>query len=136
MLIGKSEVSEFHRNPRRVWYSKLQDVTINGDYEATFELSEPQPSLPVLLASAFSVVYPCTFRRRSCAPSRSVPGRSNWSSSTAAPRSVWCAIPTTGKRIALSRRDHVPDDRQPRDADAGFRGRRIRYHFSADIAFP
>jgi peptide/nickel transport system substrate-binding protein len=59
MLIGKSEVSEFHRNPRRVWYSKLQDVTINGDYEATFEMSEPQPSLPVLLASAFSVVYPC-----------------------------------------------------------------------------
>jgi peptide/nickel transport system substrate-binding protein len=59
MLIGKSEVSEFHRNPRRVWYTKLQDVTINGDYEATFELSEPQPSLPVLLASAFSAVYPC-----------------------------------------------------------------------------
>jgi peptide/nickel transport system substrate-binding protein len=59
MLIGKSEVSEFHRNPRKVWYGKLQDVTINGDYEATFELSEPQPSLPVLLASAFSVVYPC-----------------------------------------------------------------------------
>ena len=56
MLIGKSEVSEFHRNPRRVWYTKLQDVTINGDYEATFELSEPQPSLPVLLASAFSAV--------------------------------------------------------------------------------
>ena len=27
--------------------------------EATFELSEPQPSLPVLLASAFSAVYPC-----------------------------------------------------------------------------
>src|SRR6267142_1498736 len=59
MLIGKSEASEFHRNPRRVWYTKLQDVTINGDYEATFELSEPQPSLPVLLASAFSAVYPC-----------------------------------------------------------------------------
>src|SRR6202163_1141457 len=59
MLIGKSEVSEFHRNPRKVWYGELQDVTINGDYEATFELSEPQPSLPVLLASAFSVVYPC-----------------------------------------------------------------------------
>src|SRR5471032_3207949 len=59
MLIGKSEVQDFHRNPRKVWYSKLQDVSINGDYEATFELSEPQPSLPVLLASAFSVVYPC-----------------------------------------------------------------------------
>ena len=59
MLIGKSEAQEFHRNPRKVWYSKLQDVSINGDYEATFELSEPQPSLPVLLASAFSAVYPC-----------------------------------------------------------------------------
>src|SRR3954467_10347783 len=38
MLIGKTEVAEFHRNPRRVWYSKLQDVSINGDDEATFEL--------------------------------------------------------------------------------------------------
>src|SRR6202790_30129 len=59
MLIGKSETQDFHRNPRKVWYGKLQDVSINGDYEATFELSEPQPSLPVLLASAFSAVYPC-----------------------------------------------------------------------------
>src|SRR6478735_6438256 len=59
MLIGKTETQDFKRNPRRVWYSKLQDVSVNGDYEATFELSEPQPSLPVLLASAFSAVYPC-----------------------------------------------------------------------------
>ena len=59
MIIGKSDVQDFHRNPRRIWYTKLQDVSINGDYEATFELSEPQPSLPVLLASAFSAVYPC-----------------------------------------------------------------------------
>jgi peptide/nickel transport system substrate-binding protein len=59
MLIGKGDVADFHRNPRRVWYSKLQDVTVNGDYEATFELSAPQPSLPVLLASSFSAVYPC-----------------------------------------------------------------------------
>jgi peptide/nickel transport system substrate-binding protein len=59
MLIGKAETQDFKRNPRKVWYTKLQDVSINGDYEATFELSEPQPSLPVLLASAFSPVYPC-----------------------------------------------------------------------------
>ncbi len=59
MLIGKSEAQDFHRNPRKVWYSKLKDVSINGDYEATFELSEPQPGLPALLSSAFSVVYPC-----------------------------------------------------------------------------
>jgi peptide/nickel transport system substrate-binding protein len=60
MLIGKSEGPvDFHRNPRKVWYSKLLDVSIKGDYEATFELSEPQPGLVVLLASAFSPVYPC-----------------------------------------------------------------------------
>src|SRR5437879_869734 len=58
-LIGQGDVADCHRNPRRVWYSKLQDVTVNGDYEATFELSQPQPSLPVLLATAFSAVYPC-----------------------------------------------------------------------------
>src|SRR5829696_3831815 len=59
MLIGKGESQDFKRNPRKVWYTKLSDVSINGDHEATFELSEPQPSLPVLLASAFSAVYPC-----------------------------------------------------------------------------
>ena len=59
MLIGKAETQDFKRNPRKVWYTKLRDVSVNGDYEATFELSEPQPSLPVLLASAFSAVYPC-----------------------------------------------------------------------------
>jgi peptide/nickel transport system substrate-binding protein len=59
MLIGKAETQDFKRNPRKVWYTKLQDISVNGDYEATFELSEPQPSLPVLLASAFSPVYPC-----------------------------------------------------------------------------
>ena len=59
MLIGKAETQDFKRNPRKVWYTKLKDVSVNGDFEATFELSEPQPSLPVLLASAFSAVYPC-----------------------------------------------------------------------------
>src|SRR6201986_5127509 len=59
MLIGKGDNADFHRNPRKVWYSKLKDISVNGDFEATFELSEPQPSLPVLLASAFSPVYPC-----------------------------------------------------------------------------
>jgi peptide/nickel transport system substrate-binding protein len=59
MLIGKAENQDFKRNPRKVWYTKLKDVSLNGDHEAIFELSEPQPSLPVLLASAFSAVYPC-----------------------------------------------------------------------------
>src|ERR1700682_5855357 len=60
MLIGKSEgQTDFRKNPRQVWYSKLQDVTTNGDYETTFVRGEPQPSLPVLLASGYSAVFPC-----------------------------------------------------------------------------
>src|SRR5947209_8697760 len=60
MLIGKSEgPTDFRKNPRQVWYAKLQDVTTSGDFEATFVLSEPQPSLLSLLASGFSAVFPC-----------------------------------------------------------------------------
>jgi peptide/nickel transport system substrate-binding protein len=60
MLLGKGETaSDFRRNPRAVWWSRVQDVATSGDHEATFELNQPQPSLLVLLASAFSPVYPC-----------------------------------------------------------------------------
>src|SRR5262249_37529076 len=34
-------------------------VTLNGDYEAIFQLSKPQPSLLPMLASGLSPVYPC-----------------------------------------------------------------------------
>ena len=29
MLIGKGDVQDFRKNPRKIWYSKLQEVTIN-----------------------------------------------------------------------------------------------------------
>ena len=57
-LIGKGQ-EEFNRNPRKVWYYNLQEVTTNGDHEATFHLGHPQPSFLMLLASGFSPVYPC-----------------------------------------------------------------------------
>jgi peptide/nickel transport system substrate-binding protein len=34
-------------------------VTTNGDYETTFHLKRPQPSLLALLATGWSPVYPC-----------------------------------------------------------------------------
>jgi peptide/nickel transport system substrate-binding protein len=58
-LIGKDGQEEFNRNPRRVWYYNLKEVTTNGDHEATFHLEHPQPSFLILLASGFSPVYPC-----------------------------------------------------------------------------
>jgi peptide/nickel transport system substrate-binding protein len=46
-------------NPRKTWYSNLDRVTTNGDYEVTFHLKRPQPALLSLLSSGWSPVYPC-----------------------------------------------------------------------------
>jgi peptide/nickel transport system substrate-binding protein len=62
-LIGKDD-EEFNRNPRKVWYYNLREVTTSGDHEATFHLAHPQPSFLVLLASGFSPVYPCHVSQR------------------------------------------------------------------------
>jgi peptide/nickel transport system substrate-binding protein len=57
-LIGK-DPDDFRKNPRAIWWRNLTEVVVNGDFEATFVLSSPQSSLPVLLASNLSPVYPC-----------------------------------------------------------------------------
>ncbi len=46
-------------NPRKSSYYNLAAVTTNGDYEVTFHLKRPQPAFSMLLASGFSVIYPC-----------------------------------------------------------------------------
>ncbi len=58
MLMGKSQ-QKFRQNPRKSWYDQVEDVTTNGDYEASFNLKRPQPSLLALLASGYTPVYPC-----------------------------------------------------------------------------
>src|SRR5262245_26804098 len=58
LLTGKSS-EKLRINPRKAWYRNLEEVTTNGDYEATFRLKRPQPSFIALLASGFSPVYPC-----------------------------------------------------------------------------
>ena len=63
-IIGKEGQEEFNRNPRKVWYYNLNEVTSNGAHEATFHLKEPQPSFLLLLASGFSPVYPCHVSQR------------------------------------------------------------------------
>jgi peptide/nickel transport system substrate-binding protein len=46
-------------NPRKPWYSNVESVTTNGDYEISFHLKRPQPWLLTLLASGWSPIYPC-----------------------------------------------------------------------------
>ena len=58
LLTGKSS-EKLRLNPRKSWYRNLEEVTTNGDYEVTFHLKRPQPAFIALLASGYSVVYPC-----------------------------------------------------------------------------
>jgi peptide/nickel transport system substrate-binding protein len=58
LLTGKAN-EKLRVNPRKSWYSNLQEVTTNGDFEVTFHLKRPQPWLLTLLASGWSPVYPC-----------------------------------------------------------------------------
>ena len=57
-LAGKAS-EKFRVNPRKSWYRNLDEITINGDYEVTFHMKQPQPYLIALLASGQSPVYPC-----------------------------------------------------------------------------
>ncbi len=57
-LNGK-EPNYFRRNPRKVWYENLREVTTNGDHEVTLHLGRPQPSFLAMLASHFVPMYPC-----------------------------------------------------------------------------
>jgi len=58
LLTGKSS-EKLRLDPRKSWYRNLAEVTTNGDYEVTFHLQRPQPAFIALLASGYSVVYPC-----------------------------------------------------------------------------
>lgn len=56
---GLDKENALRRSPRSIWFENLKEVTTNGDYEATFHLTQRQPSLLAMLASGHSPVYPC-----------------------------------------------------------------------------
>jgi peptide/nickel transport system substrate-binding protein len=58
LLMDKSSV-KFRKNPHKSWYDNVAEVTINGDFEAAFNLRRRQPALLALLASGYTPVYPC-----------------------------------------------------------------------------
>lgn len=58
LLMVKGE-AKLRRNPRGVWYENVQEVTADNDFQVTFHLKEPQPSLLAFLAAGWSAIYPC-----------------------------------------------------------------------------
>ncbi len=58
LLTGRGS-DKLRLNPRKSWYTNLDEVTTKGDHEVTFHLKRPQPAFLALLASGWSPVYPC-----------------------------------------------------------------------------
>jgi peptide/nickel transport system substrate-binding protein len=58
-LLSGQATEKLRINPRKSWYSNIEEVTVNGDFEVTFRLKRPQPSLLALLASGWAPIYPC-----------------------------------------------------------------------------
>src|SRR5438270_11861661 len=62
MHLGPDRRQDGHKlrvNPRKSWYRNLESVSVDNDYQATFNLKRPQPSFIALLASGWSPIYPC-----------------------------------------------------------------------------
>jgi peptide/nickel transport system substrate-binding protein len=58
LLTGKAN-EKLRIDPRKSWYTNLEEVIVKSDYEVTLRLNRPQPALIALLASGWSPVYPC-----------------------------------------------------------------------------
>src|SRR5947209_13278720 len=58
LLSGKAN-EKLRLNFREAWFLNLEEVTTNGDSQATFHLKRPQPAFISLLASGYSPIYPC-----------------------------------------------------------------------------
>src|SRR6266576_3773926 len=58
LLAGKTN-EKLRINPRKSWYSNVEEVTPNGDFQITFRLKRSQPALLALLASGCAPIYPC-----------------------------------------------------------------------------
>jgi peptide/nickel transport system substrate-binding protein len=58
-LLLEKGPEKLRTNPRQSWYGNLTEVTVDGDFKATFHLKRPQPAFLALLASGLSPVYPC-----------------------------------------------------------------------------
>jgi peptide/nickel transport system substrate-binding protein len=58
LLQGKA-AEKLRINPRKGWFDNVTAVTAKGDYEVTFHLKRPQPSLLSMLATGWTPIYPC-----------------------------------------------------------------------------
>ena len=64
LISGLKSTEDFRKNPRKVWYHNVKEITTSGPAEVSFQLKAPQPSFLALLASGYSPIYPCHVSQR------------------------------------------------------------------------
>jgi peptide/nickel transport system substrate-binding protein len=58
-LLTNKAPEKLRLNYRESWWVNVAETTVNGDYETTIHLNQPQPALSALLAAGDTPVYPC-----------------------------------------------------------------------------
>ena len=58
-LLTNKAPEKLRLNYRESWWINVASTTVNGDFEATIHLKQPQPAVLALLASGDTPVYPC-----------------------------------------------------------------------------
>jgi peptide/nickel transport system substrate-binding protein len=126
-LLADATTETLRVNFRKGWYSNVEGVTVNGDYEAVFNLKMPQPGILSLLASGFTPVYPCHVSPRDMrrspigtGPFKFVEYKGNQ------------GIKVTQSELLEARPTapgwhRIHDHSEPFDRDSGFCGRQFRH---------
>ena len=131
MLQEKNAELKLRKNPRQGWYHNLDRVSANGDYEATFHLKRPQPSIRVAagvrLYAGLSVPRVAAGHAHQADRNRPVQGRRIQAERD---RAAGEEPGLLEEGQALPRRDRFPDHHQPVDADPGLHRRRVRHDLS------
>jgi peptide/nickel transport system substrate-binding protein len=58
LLQGKA-AEKLRIDPRKSWFDNVSEVSTDGDYEVTFHLKRPQPSMLAMVATGWTPIYPC-----------------------------------------------------------------------------
>ena len=126
-LQGKA-TDAFRKNPRKIWFHNLKEVTANGDHEVTFQLDRPQTSFLSSVRDRLQpgLSLPCDGSRHAHQADRhrAVQVRRVQEQRV---RQAGAQPRLLAQGPSLPRRHRLARHLQPLDAGAGLRRRRVRH---------
>ena len=60
-ILKGASTKKLRKNPRKIWYQQVKHISTKGDWQVTFHLHVPQPSLLAMLASGLRPCLPCSY---------------------------------------------------------------------------